>query len=343
MDERNSGKTATIGFVLTQGFPLIGLTSVIEPFHGANVHPDFPGYRLRTLSAGATTSICARNGLAVTVDGAIGDPAMTDDLDILFVIAPRPRPVAAPNERDIAETGGEALSAALRQLAARGMTIGGVDGGVWTMAEAGLLDGHAATIHPHLHDAFAAAFPAVALERHKDHVIDRGRLSVGRGFDAGIALVTQLILEDHDWPLAQAAATAAQMNADEVPAGGEPDLRTRHGTGNRVLLRALAAMEAHIGEPLDRVTLAAGAQVSVRQLERLFRERLHATIDSRYREIRLDRAAALVRETGMGMNEIAAACGFATPQHFTRAFRERFSIPPSAARGFTPSAHPARS
>jgi AraC-like DNA-binding protein len=48
--------------------------------------------------------------------------------------------------------------------------------------------------------------------------------------------------------------------------------------------------------------------------------------------VRMDRARALIRETDAPLSDIADLVGYSDPAHFTRAFRRRFGVPPSAHR-----------
>lgn len=49
-------------------------------------------------------------------------------------------------------------------------------------------------------------------------------------------------------------------------------------------------------------------------------------------DVRMDRARALIRDTDAPLSDIADLVGYSDPAHFTRAFRRRFGIPPSADR-----------
>ena len=48
--------------------------------------------------------------------------------------------------------------------------------------------------------------------------------------------------------------------------------------------------------------------------------------------VRMDRAKALIGETGSTLAEVAEQVGYSDPAHFTRAFRRRFGVPPSRLR-----------
>jgi transcriptional regulator GlxA family with amidase domain len=92
-------------------------------------------------------------------------------------------------------------------------------------------------------------------------------------------------------------------------------------------------MEGAVEDPLSREVIAARAGVSVRQLERLFRTHLQATVAATYLRIRLDQASQLLRTTGLSVTDVAVASGFASGSHFARVFRRAFGHPPGVGRG----------
>ena len=91
-------------------------------------------------------------------------------------------------------------------------------------------------------------------------------------------------------------------------------------------------MEAHLETPLSIAGIAAAARVSQRQLNRLFDTYVGKTPSLYYRDIRLDRARGLVTQTDMALSQVALASGFASPVHFSRAYKERFGLPPRQDR-----------
>ena len=91
-------------------------------------------------------------------------------------------------------------------------------------------------------------------------------------------------------------------------------------------------MENHIADPLSLPQLAMIAGVTARHLNRLFTESLGQSAMAYYRELRLDVARRLIRDTAMSVAEIAETTGFATPGHFSNAFKDTFGIRPQADR-----------
>ena len=92
-------------------------------------------------------------------------------------------------------------------------------------------------------------------------------------------------------------------------------------------------MEENLEEPLKSYELAGIAGVSERQLERLFRRALGCTPTRYYLDLRLRRARILLGQTRMPVMEVALACGFATPAHFSRAYKGHFGHAPREERG----------
>jgi transcriptional regulator GlxA family with amidase domain len=228
--------------------------------------------------------------------------------------------------------GDPALLSWLRAQAARGVRIGGVSGGPFVLARAGLLAGHRCTAHWEYIPAMAEHFPGLALTRNI-YEIDRHRCTSSGG-TAALDMMLALIAAEYGRPLA--SAVSEWFLHTRVRESGESQrmsLRERYDVGHPTLLAVLARMEATLEEPLAREALAGEGGVSVRQLERLFRAHLGSTIAAHYLALRLDRARALLRQTTLPVLQVAMASGFASAAHFSRAYRARFGQPPRAERG----------
>ena len=70
----------------------------------------------------------------------------------------------------------------------------------------------------------------------------------------------------------------------------------------------------------------------MKQMRSRCRKALGLTPAQLYLELRLERTAQLVHETGLSVHDIAGATGFASPSAFTRSYRERFGEPPRLVR-----------
>src|SRR3546814_17937464 len=88
------------------------------------------------------------------------------------------------------------------------------------------------------------------------------------------------------------------------------------------LLAVIASMEQNLEEPLSRSELARGADLSTRQLERLFRKYLNRSPARYYLELRLNKARLLPLQTNMSVIDVALGCGFVSASHFSQCYCE---------------------
>ena len=91
-------------------------------------------------------------------------------------------------------------------------------------------------------------------------------------------------------------------------------------------------MEEGLEEPYSQTELTSKANLSTRQLERLFRKYLQTTPTRYYLNLRLARARFLLRQTSMSILSIALACGFVSASHFSKCYREIYGRTPRAER-----------
>lgn len=312
-----NGNASRIGLLLVDGFALLSYASFVEPFRAANSLSGRALYDWVHVSP-AGREACASNGARLVADSRVGDAI---DCDMLFVFA----------AGDPAAFRDEACFAWLRAQARRGIRIGGVSGGPYLLARAGLLARRRATIHWEHAVALQAEFPDLMLEQGL-YVIDRDRMTCAGGM-AGLDLALALIERAHGGALARRVGEwfirAEPRGPDDAQRAA---LGVRHGTTNRRLLPMLAAMDAAIEDPLSRERLATRAGVSLRQLERLCRAELGASVAEIYAGLRLDRALELLRSTGLPVTEVAMACGFRSAAHFSRRFKQRHGRTPVSIR-----------
>jgi transcriptional regulator GlxA family with amidase domain len=108
---------------------------------------------------------------------------------------------------------------------------------------------------------------------------------------------------------------------------------TRIGVRHPKLSRVIQMMEANIEDPISPATLASDVGMSTRQLERLFRRYLTRSPKRYYMELRLQKARNLLMQTDMTVINVARACGFASPSHFSKCYRSHYDTTPYRERG----------
>jgi len=107
--------------------------------------------------------------------------------------------------------------------------------------------------------------------------------------------------------------------------------------GERVIGRALAYIERHYAEPLSIQQTADALGVSVSTLAHGMKRVTGQTFVRQLQETRIRHAEQRMRESpGLTLQEIAAACGFQDAYYFSRVFRQRRGMPPSAFRRENP-------
>ena len=106
----------------------------------------------------------------------------------------------------------------------------------------------------------------------------------------------------------------------------------RLGVQNAKVLSIIELMEANLSEPLSLIEIAEHADLSRRQIERLFRLEMGRSPARYYLEIRLDRARHLLLQSNMPVVEVAVACGFVSASHFSKCYREVHGRSPQQER-----------
>jgi transcriptional regulator GlxA family with amidase domain len=306
-----------VGFLLIPDFALLAYASAIEPLRAANRLSGRALYRWTHISLDGAPAP-ASNGVAIAADASVGADLR---LDYLFVCAGG-NPTLFHHQPTFAW---------LRQLARRGVRIGGVSGGPYVLARANVLTGYRLTLHWEHAPAFLEEYPDLDLRRSL-YEIDRDRLTCSGG-TAPLDMMHAIIAAEHGGKLALAVSEWFLQTQIREGAGPQRmELRERLGIAHAPLLRVIGRMEQTIETPAPREELARLANVSLRQLERLFRQYLGVSLGEHYLALRLERARTLLRQTSLSILETALACGFASASHFSRSYHERFGHPPRAER-----------
>jgi AraC family carnitine catabolism transcriptional activator len=305
-----------VTFLLVPKFSMIALYGALEPLRVANRFAE-NAFTWRFLSADGQP-VVASNGIPVSVSGAWADCGKPD----MAV-------VCASYDHEIGYR--RATFALLRKLARLQVFLAGIDTGAFILAEAGVLDGHRATCHWESLAGFRESFPQVTTTEALFE-LDRDRMTSAGGA-AAIDMMLAWIELRMGRKLAMSVAdqlvhfrTRDEAGPSRLPA------QARFGTRDPRLLAVLAMMEKNFEDPKSIDALAEGAALSVRQLERLFRAELQQRPMSFYRQLRLEHAEHLLNYSHMTVRDVSLAAGFSTLAEFSRAFRTRTGLAPTAFR-----------
>jgi AraC-like DNA-binding protein len=106
----------------------------------------------------------------------------------------------------------------------------------------------------------------------------------------------------------------------------------------RHLLRAKDLIDARYRDPLDVPTLARVAHLSPAHFSRAFRDAFGETPHQYLLTRRLERAAALLRNTDWTVAEICLSVGLSSIGSFTTSFTRTYGLSPTAYRAAHPPA-----
>ncbi|MBB5721873.1 transcriptional regulator GlxA family with amidase domain [Loktanella ponticola] len=305
-------------FVLLDQFTMLCFASAVESLRIANRTAGETLYEWRFIGEDGVSTTCS-NGCVFQLDAEL-DELNRDDI------------VMVCGGVDIQAATTKKVLNWIRREARRGVTIAGLCTAGYTLAKAGLLDGKKATIHWENQDSFIEEFEDIELTRSV-FVIDGNRITTAGG-TASIDLMLKIIAQDHGEDLANAVADQLIYSSIRTDQDTQRlSVPTRIGVRHPKLSRVIQMMEKNIEEPISPAILASDVGMSTRQLERLFRRYLSRSPKRYYMELRLGRARNLLMQTDMTVINVALACGFASPSHFSKCYRSHYNTTPYRERG----------
>ena len=221
----------------------------------------------------------------------------------------------------------------LRREARKGAIIGGLcTAALYAGRWRGCWTARRATIHWENQDSFVEEFEEVTLTKSV-FVVDGNRITTAGG-TASIDLMLKLIADDHGEDLANAVADQLIYSSIRTDQDTQRlSVPTRIGVRHPKLSAVIQMMEQNIEEPISPAILASDVGMSTRQLERLFRRYLNRSPKRYYMELRLQKARNLLMQTDMSVINVALACGFASPSHFSKCYRAHYDTTPYRERG----------
>jgi transcriptional regulator GlxA family with amidase domain len=324
------GLDHVVGYELMIAGQVFGMANLaaVEPADGAwgSAGSNPPAFEVRVCGQHASISTAADFG---TMD--IRTPFGLDALaEADLVIVPGTRTFLEPPDP-------QALSV-LRAAAERGARIASFCVGAFTLAAAGLLDGRRATTHWQFAGELSRRYPNIDVDP-RALFVDEGSVLTAAGVSSGIDLCLHLIRQFAGPELAGRTARRVVVHA------------WRHGGQAQYIENAGSADIAHPLQPtidwmkdnalaaLDLQAIASHASVSVRTLNRQFREHFGTTPLGLLTNIRVDRAQRLLETTTLPMEHIAQQSGFGSyaslRYHFLRTvglspqkYRQTYAVAP---------------
>ena len=219
----------------------------------------------------------------------------------------------------------------LRAASDNGARIASMCVGAFTLAAAGLLDGRRATTHWQFAGELARRYPNIHVDPSVLFV-DEGPVLTSAGVASGLDLCLHLIRQ-HGGP-DLAGRTARRVVIPAWRDGGQAQYIEHAGPvdASHPLQPTIAWMEKNALAPLDLQAIANHASVSVRTLNRQFREHFGTTPLGLMARMRVDRARRLLESTGLTMDRVAEQSGFGSYASLRYHFRRTVGVSPQKYR-----------
>lgn len=298
-----------VGFLLLPRFSLIAFASASETLRIANRLLGRRFYHWWITGLG-NRPVLSSSGVEITPDFGLEAAPFGDMTMVVASFDP---------ERHF----DEALDRWLRAAGRSETLLAGVDTGAQVLARAGLLDNRDATAHWEALNVLNERYPTTRF-RQAVFVRERRRCTAAGGTSC-IDLMLNIVEEQHGAPFANSVADQMvyrrNRHGSDAP---RSTVASRLGTGNRRVILAVNLMEKRLENPLSTAEIAAEVNISLRELERTFHQHLRTSPGRFYRQLRLEKASALLEDTSLSVTEVALACGFGSLASFSRSFKAHY-------------------
>lgn len=311
------GPTKDFFFLLLPKLTMLAFSAAVEPLRLANQVTNRELYRWFVMTEDGQPVKCS-NGIAITPDSAL-------------VNLPRGAMAFACAGIEPSEAVSTKAVAWITRQRAFGCQVGGICTGAFALAKAGMLDRRRFTLHWENTPAFVESFPDLVPTGNLFEN-DNGLMTCGGG-NAATDMMLSMIEAEHGKDLATVVADLCIHFRSEI---GEAPQKSAYSVAvnsrNPHLIAAMQHMKDNVENPVDIDVVADHANISRRQLERLFKRYVGLSPQQFYIDQRIAHAHALLNETAMPVNEIAVATGFSSSSQLSQRFRKRYGKSPGAFR-----------
>ena len=319
----------TIRIWVYDGIMASGVAGPIDVFNAANhlaaresppsrVPASLFTWRVESLDG---QSVTASSGQSISVDGKIDSRKRAHAILL-----------TAPFFADMDEFIGRraqliALSSALRRQRKAGAVLATYCTGNYLLAEAGLLDGRAATTHWAKANDFARRYPLVELRAREiltggDGILSGG--SVTSYLNIAVRLVDMFAGEQ----LAVKTAKSLLIDMNRVSQASYATLLDEHGHSDPLVARAQQRMEATLEEGFRLDELAASLAVSERTLNRHFKQATGLAPLAYLQNLRIEVARQLLESRPIDLDMVSQRVGYSDISTFRQLFKRKTGFSP---------------
>jgi transcriptional regulator GlxA family with amidase domain len=276
---------------------------------------------LKLVSAGRQRNLRGAGGLTLRCDSTLQDAGAAD----LVVI-----PALDPDiDRHLALNRG--VVPWLRRAFETGAEVASACTGAFVVAEAGLLDGRAATTHWAFQTLLAERYPRVRIQPQAV-LVDQGRIVTAGGATSFIQLALFLVERMLGPKVAWEASRMFLIDPNKAPQGAYAMFSSQKSHGDAGILRAQELIELDTARVPPIRTLARHAAMSQRTFVRRFLAATGNTPREYIQRVRIEAAKRLLESGQSSVGEVARRTGYGDLAAFRRLFVRGTGLTPSDYR-----------
>jgi len=223
----------------------------------------------------------------------------------------------------------------LKSIYELGVKVSSICVGAFSLGQAGLLDNKRCTTHWKYTEALQKSFPKATVVRDQIYVKD-ANLYTSAGVASGIDLALWIIEEEYDskfvFKIARELVIYFRRDGSFTQKSIYLDYRNHMQTGIHEVQDFLLN---NIHKKTTLTELADLANMSVRNLTRVFKKSTGISIKRFMTKVRLEKAENLLRNTNLKIDAISSECGFEDTTQLRRIWYTHFKKSPSQFREST--------
>jgi len=219
----------------------------------------------------------------------------------------------------------------LRQHSEHNCLLAGVGTGCWFLAEAGLLEGKAATTHWYYFDEFQKKYPNIQLKRH--HFITQADNLYCTGSVNSLADLTIHFIQRY---FNRHIANHVEQHFFHEIRGAYDTSRAFQQTNNshpdEDIVQTQVWLQDNYGKEIKLSELAEQFGMSTRNFNRRFKDATGTTPLEYLKEVRVNTAKDLLKTSNLSVNEISFRIGYQDSVYFTKLFKLKLGVTPRQYR-----------
>ncbi|MBU2897896.1 GlxA family transcriptional regulator [Vibrio hepatarius] len=314
-----SSKQTSVLFVVLEHFSLMSFTCAVDCLVTSNLVEGENRF-IFAIAGLEPVDVISDLGIAVTPDQTLSEIKTVDNIDILIICGGYRTNLTEHSH----------LSKLLALGFKRDVTLGGIWNGAIFLAQAGVLDGQQYALHPDNHAYAKERFPRCILS--SSSYVNNGNILTSAGASSTLDLMLTLIQKITSQPNSNAVREILSCDRG-ISTTVQPIIHTcLPDSVPAILKEASTLMTNNLDELLTIDDIARYLNISRRKLERLFKTHIQASPSKYYLELRLTYARQLLLQSEDSISTIAASTSFSSTTHFSRCFKEFFSVSPTAMR-----------